>query len=43
VPKFESKPDPDCKKCDGEGKLIEQEGLVQTSVTCSCVQQVEVN
>lgn len=41
-PTYESKPDPDCKKCGGEGEIIEQSGLVQTSATCSCVHQVEV-
>lgn len=42
VPKYESKPDPNCAKCSGSGNFIEEDGLYQTSVTCFCVQQVEV-
>lgn len=41
-PKYESKPDPDCKDCSGTGEIVQEDGLYQSSVTCPCVQQVEV-
>lgn len=40
--KYESKPDPNCAKCSGSGNFIEEDGLYQTSVTCFCVQQIEL-
>ncbi|HZQ25281.1 MAG TPA: hypothetical protein VFA89_21010 [Terriglobales bacterium] len=41
-PKYESKPDQTCSKCKGTGDVIVEDGLYQSSVTCECVQQVEV-
>lgn len=41
-PTFEARPDPDCPECKGRGEIIIEDGLYQSSETCACVKQVEI-
>lgn len=42
MPKYETRSDPDCEKCKGEGVCEMRDGDYISAATCPCVKQVEI-